>query len=198
METELEALLKEIANIKDNGNNTAARLRSVLINMLNFSNDGFEISSPDLVETESQRYHYSFKGIKKQCCNVFLLLHVGPVNEKNPDRPNNFSFLITEEEYVILSHFIPEEEDKIRLIYNLPIINKEREMPKYASVSLIKQSDPTNNATLFTVNINTTMEEGDRVITTLPLNYKKLTISDKKKAEELITRFDMMEKKILK
>jgi hypothetical protein len=42
------------------------------------------------------------------------------------------------------------------------------------------------------------MEEGDRVITTLPLNYKKLTISDKKKAEELITRFDMMEKKNLK
>jgi hypothetical protein len=194
METILEALLKEIANIKDNGNNTAARLRSVLINMLNFSNDGFEIFSPDVVTTDSQRYHYSFKGTKNQCCNVFLYLHVGPVNEKNPERPNNFSFLITEEEYVILSDFIPDEEDKIRLIYNLPIV-MEREMHKYASVSLRKEIDSTNNATLFTVNINTTMEEGDRVITTLPLNYKKLTISDKKKAEELNTRFDMMEKK---
>lgn len=181
METELELILKEIESIKDNGNNTAAKLRGVLIDMLNFSNGGFEISSPDLVTTETQRYHYSFKGTKKQCCNVFLLLNNSTDPANTQLSGNLFSFVIKEDDYTILSAFIPDiNEDKLYLAYNLPVLGRDNS--KLAIIFLKKEVDIKNNTTSFTVNIRTQLTGGEAVITTLPLNYKKLTIpSDTKK-----------------
>lgn len=187
METELETILKEIESIKDNGNNTAAKLRTVLTDMLNFSNDGFEISSPDLVTTKTQRYHYSFKGTKKQCCNVFLLLN-NTTEAANAStgaaqiNGNAFTFVIKEDEFTILRAFIPDvDEDKLYLGYNLPVFGKENS--KFAMVYLKKEIDIKNNATSFTVNVQTQLTVGEAVITTLPLNYKKITIpNDTKKA----------------
>jgi hypothetical protein len=180
METELEAILKEIESIKDNGNNTASKLRTVLTDMLNFRNDGFEISSPDLVTTKTQHYHYSFKGTKKQCCNVFLILN-NNTNDSDLTTGNAqvsgnvFSFEIKPEEYDILRDFIPDSaEDKVFLVYNLPIMNGENS--KMARVFLNKEIDIKNNATLFTVTIRTELTAGESVITTLPLNYKKFTM----------------------
>lgn len=187
METELEAILKEIESIKDNGNNTAAKLRGVLIDMLNFSNNGFEISSPDLVTTTTQRYHYSFKGTKKQCCNVFLLLSNSTDPANTQISGNVFSFVIKEEDYTILRDFIPDaDEDKLYLIYNLPVLGRDNS--KLAMIFLKKTIDLKNNTTSFTVNVRTQLTAGETVITTLPLNYKKLTITnDTKKATENFT-----------
>lgn len=187
METVLEALLKEIADIKDNGNNTAARLRSVLINMLNFSNDGFEISSPDIVTTESQSYHYSFKGIKKQCCNVFLLLNntsevIKETTGTAQINGNVFTFIIKEDDYTILRAFIPDQdEDRLFLGYNLPVFGKESS--KFAMIYLKKEVDIKTNAPSFTVNIRTQLTVDEVVITTLPLNYKSMTLPKDTKKE---------------
>lgn len=196
METELEVILKKIESIKDNNNNTAAQLRTVLTDMLNFSNDGFEISSPDLVTTQTQRYHYSFKGTKKQCCNAFLLLNnstdaANTTTGNTQINGNVFTFVIKEDDYTILRAFIPDlDEDKLYLGYNLPVFGKENS--KFAMVYLKKEIDIKNNATSFTVNVRTQLVGGEAVITTLPLNYKKLTLPNetKKAAGNFSTHFN--------
>lgn len=171
METELEQILKLIEGIKDNSNNTAARVREVLTAMANYggSSEGFEIATEDLVMNDNQMYHYSFKGIKKQCCNAFLILSnikgIDPTTGGGTES-NNFMFMIDNEQYAILKDFIPDfQHDKVLLTYVAPTHNKEAE--RWLSVGLYRPSDK-----LACVLVATNLEVGEGLITTIALNFK--------------------------
>jgi hypothetical protein len=187
METELEQILKLIEGIKDNGNNTAVKVREVLTAMANYSgsNEGFEIATEDLVINDNQMYHYSFKGIKKQCCNAFLMLSnikgIDPTNG-NGTESNNFMFMIDAEQYAIMKDFIPDfQRDRILLTYVAPTYGKEAE--RWLSVGMYRPSDK-----LAAILVATNLEVGEGLITTIALNFKpfKMPETDTK---EGATRF---------
>lgn len=99
-----QQILTKINGITDNGNNTAAEVRSVLTDMLNFSGEGFEFSTPDLVDQFGYYYHFSFKGIKKQCCNLYVMFHL-----KNTTTAGNQTIMheISNEDFELLRPFMP-------------------------------------------------------------------------------------------
>ncbi|MCL9803995.1 hypothetical protein NAT51_00565 [Flavobacterium amniphilum] len=99
-----QQIVTKINGITDNGNNTAAEVRSVLTDMLNFSGEGFEISTPDLVDKEGYLYHFSFKGIKKQCCNLYFMINL---KASSTGAPQSFTHIINEEEFELLRPFMP-------------------------------------------------------------------------------------------
>ncbi len=183
----LQTILDEITEIKDNGNNTAAELRKVLTDMLEYSNDGFEIAIDTLVMTDTQLYQYSFKGTKKQCCNLFLLLQnrgAGTTTAGgNFGDTNVFTFEIKKEEYDILRDFVPDIQDnRMVLSYVLPIVGRDHH--RIAMVVLRKQVDPADNKLKYYVLIHTDLVAEEGTITTLPLNYIKTVFPpNAKKAE---------------
>ncbi len=183
----LQTILDEITEIKDNGNNTAAELRKVLTDMLEYSNDGFEIAIDTLVITDTQLYQYSFKGTKKQCCNLFLILQNKGAGSTtmggNFGATNVFTFEIQKEEYDILRDFVPDiQENRVPLTYVLPIVGRDHH--RIAMVVLRKQLDPADNKLKHYVLVHTDLVEEEGTITTLPLNYIKTVFpANNKKAE---------------
>ena len=98
-----QQIINKINGITDNGNNTAAEVRSVLTDMLNFSGEGFEIATPDLKDEGGYIYHYSFKGIKNQCCNLFFLIHLKP--SAGSTAGANVTIEISEADFSLLKPF---------------------------------------------------------------------------------------------
>lgn len=99
-----QQILTKINGITDNGNNTAAEVRSVLTDMLNFSGEGFEFATPDLIDQFGYLYHFSFKGIKKQCCNLYFLLYFKPSNTTGNQ---TIMHEITDGDFELLRPFMP-------------------------------------------------------------------------------------------
>lgn len=197
MATTLQIIQNEIAAISDNGNNTAAELRKVLTDIVDFSNNGFEITHDAVVSTDTQMYQYSFKGTKKQCCNLYLLL-VNKVNN-NPSTGTTaadgsmFSFELQQAEYEILKAFVPDiDEDRLYMTYNLPTFRVDIRV--FAVVALRKLV--TSNTTKYFFMMSTDLGSEQAVITTIPLNYKKTVLPANKKDETAFKKiFDTMLKK---
>lgn len=187
MEPTLQTILDEITEIKDNGNNTAAELRKVLTDMLQYGNDGFEIAIDTLVITDTQLYQYSFKGTKKQCCNLYLILQNRGAGSTttggNFGDGNVFTFEIQKAEYDILRDFLPDfQENRIPVTYVLPIMGRDHH--RLAMLLLRKKVDPADNKLKYYVLIHTDLVEEEGTITTLPLNYIKTVFPpNAKKAE---------------
>lgn len=101
-----QQILTKINGITDNGNNTAAEVRSVLTDMLNFSGEGFEFATPDLIDQFGYYYHFSFKGIKKQCCNLYVMIHL---KNSTTTTSGNQTIMheISNEDFELLRPFMP-------------------------------------------------------------------------------------------
>ena len=183
METELQQILDLINSLKDGNNNTAAQVREVLTAMANYngegSSEGFEIASEDLVTTETQIYHYSFKGIRKQCCNAYLLLNnTTKVSTENPQTHNIpgaaatagsvFVFNITEEEYKILSDFIPNKSEMYLTYVVTTFLSAQA---RWMAVYLDAEDGKT-----FKIEVATNLAGSEMVTTAIALNYKRFTM----------------------
>lgn len=219
METELERILKLIADIKDSGNNTAARVREVLTAMAMFSDNsgggGFEIASEALITSETQNYHYSFKGIKGQCCNAYLLLNnngedIPPATTHVPANQamgsNFFPIEVSKENYEILADFIPElRQDAMYLTFIVPTLTKETY--RNMMIVLTTVTDEKDGTLRYYVYVATDLIKGETISTSIALNFKAYRADkspDKvvKRFNESVksdtTRFEMAKKAIVK
>lgn len=168
-----QEIVDKINGITDNGNNTAAEVRSVLTDMLNYSNDGFEIAPPTVVVADTQIYYYSFKGIKNQCCNMFLTLaDRTPRSTTNQVNNSLYRIELNQEDFTLLKSFLPE-------------IGAEFDGNSYLSFSApAYQTAIIRNIVIalyrlegkFYVLIATNSPTGEVLMTTIPLNYKKLVM----------------------
>lgn len=202
METELDQILKLIESIKDNGNNSAAKVREVLTAMAMFSNsnsgEGFEIKPEGLITTDTQKYFYSFKGIKGHCCNAYLLLSNSSKEQIPPATthvPNNtavtaggtFNIEVSEEEYKILLDFIPEtQEDKMYLLFTIPTAATiTSQQSKIMMVLLAKETDEKKGAVKYFIKIATNLGPSEGTTTSIALNFKDFVITEGKTDEEI-------------
>ncbi|HKX85509.1 MAG TPA: hypothetical protein VJL37_02470 [Flavobacterium sp.] len=161
-----QQILTKINGITDNGNNTAAEVRSVLTDMLNFSGEGFEFSTPDLVDQFGYYYHFSFKGIKKQCCNLYVLIYL-----KNTTTTGNQSIMheISNEDFELLRPFMPfynfrgSDSDNGILAYAVP---GTQGRPLTLGLCLMRYEN--RNYIYFGVEL----EPGESISTALAVNFK--------------------------
>lgn len=168
-------ILTKINGITDNGNNTAAEVRSVLTDMLDFSNklEPFEIGSPDLVIEAEKTYHYSFRGLKNNICNMYFLFNLkdkSDTTDQNGLTP--LTIEISKEDFETLSSFIPvsiyEKGNMVRSTYlaftapTLPI-----GMIRYINLVLYKVMDK------FYIFLSTSATVGETITTSLAINFKE-------------------------
>ena len=161
-----QQILTKINGITDNGNNTAAEVRSVLTDMLNFSGEGFEFGTPDLIDQFGYYYHFSFKGINKQCCNLYLMFHL-----KNSTTAGNQTIMheISNEDFELLRPFMPfynfrgSGSDNGFLAYTVPAGEGR---PVTLNLCLARYEN--RNYILFGVEL----EPGETVSTAVAVNFK--------------------------
>lgn len=164
-----QQILTKINGITDNGNNTAAEVRSVLTDMLNFNGEGFEISTPDFVDQFGYYYHFSFKGITKQCCNLYVMFHF-----KNATTSGNQNIMheISNEEFELLRPFMPfynlrgSGSDNGFLSYKVPGVQGR---PVTLNLCLIRYEN--RNYIYFGVEL----EPGETVSTAVAVNFKSFS-----------------------
>ena len=182
-----QQILTKINGITDNGNNTAAEVRSVLTDMLNFSGEGFEVASDDLKEEEGYTYHYSFKGIKDQCCNLFLFFNV---KESTATSGANTSLMIeiSEEDFKLLTPFMPiMEYGGGRLVFNgqlCYVVPETMGTSRIMNLVLLKY-----DGRLYIMG-STTLAPGEAIMVSVAVNFKPFRFPvqarHKKEAEALI------------
>lgn len=168
-------IITKINGITDNGNNTAAEVRSVLTDILDFSNklEPFEIGSPDLIVDAEKTYHYSFRGLKNNICNMYFLFNL--TNKSDTTDQNGLTPLtieISKEDFETLSSFIPvwiyEKENMVRSTYlaftapTLPV-----GMIRYINLVLYKIMDK------FYILLSTSATVGETITTSLAINFKE-------------------------
>jgi hypothetical protein len=167
-----QQILTKINGITDNGNNTAAEVRSVLTDMLNFSGEGFEISTADLKDEGGYIYHYSFKGIKNQCCNLFFLIHL---KSSTSGAGVNLTVEISDAELELLRPFMPLIQyggttiNQGYLTYLIP--ESQRGTPRNLNLFLMRYQG--RNAIIFT----TMLEQGETITSAVAVNFKPYTTS---------------------
>lgn len=175
METELKEILELIANLKDNGSNTAAQVREVLTKMTNYKAggaNGFEVATENVVTNDIQSYHYSFKGIENQCCNAYLMLKNNSGSETAVG--GRFQLEISEDQYSLLKAFIPDwDEDNISLFYSVPLFSDiSKTTYRTITLNVIKEG------TFFLLVIRTNLAPGEMISTSIAVNFKKLTVDN--------------------
>lgn len=164
-----QQILTKINGITDNGNNTAAEVRSVLTDMLNFSGEGFEFSTPDLVDEFGYLYHFSFKGIKKQCCNLFVLIYLKPATTTGNQ---NIMHKISDEDFELLRPFMPfynyrgSDSDNTALAYTVP---GTQGRPVTLTSCLMRHENV--NYIYFGI----ALEPGEAISTAVAVNFKSFT-----------------------
>lgn len=164
-----QQIVNKINGITDNGNNTAAEVRSVLTDMLNFSSEGFEFATPDLVDQSPYLYHFSFKGIRKQCCNLYIMIHLkGSATEGN----QSIMHEISNEEFDLLRPFMPlytfraGSSDNGFLAYVVP-----GTQGRPVSLGMTLANYQGRNFILFGIEL----EPGETVSTAVAVNFKPFT-----------------------
>ena len=165
-----QQILTKINGITDNGNNTAAEVRSVLTDMLNFSSEGFEYGTQDLVEQSNYQYHFSFKGIKKQCCNLFIIIYLKPGGTTSGNQ--NLMHQVSNEEFELLRPFMPfynlrgSDSDNGILSYTVPGVQGR---PIQLSLCLLRYDG------LNYIYFGAALEPGEAIMTAVAVNFKPFT-----------------------
>lgn len=169
-----QQIINKINAITDNGNNTASEVRSVLTDMLNYSDNlkPFEIGSPDLVNTSEMTYHYSFRGIEKNICNLYLLFNLRE-KAQTTDATGLTQLVIdvSKEDFEILSSFIPVWiYDKGNMVSSTYLAFTAPTLPvgmiRYVNLVLYKIFDKHH------VVITTNLAIGETITTSLAINFK--------------------------
>ena len=171
-----QEIINKINGITDNGNNTAAEVRSVLTDMLNYGNEGFEIASPDLIDSNTMMYHYSFKGIKKQCCNLYFLFSLKEKTTATDSNGLTSLFLdVSDEDFETLKSFIPvlEYGDGITnysgyLAYTAPTLPTG--VVRYLNLVLLIMK---GKKSIF---ISTNANLGETIMTAVAVNFKSFKL----------------------
>ena len=186
-----QQIIDKINAITDNGNNTAAEVRSVLTDMLNFSDTlkPFEIGSPDLVVSPEMTYHYSFRGIEKNICNLYLLFNL---KEKtlatDAGGLTQLNIEITKEEYEVLINFIPTwvyVSGKITLSTYLAFTAPTLPVGMIRYINLVLYKIFENHYIVIT----TSVAIGETITTSLAINFKNFKMPTVVRATETNTMF---------
>jgi len=130
----------KITAINDQGNNTAAEVRDVLTELLDYTEntaglETFQIFSSNEIISSGQeaKLFFSIKGIKNETANMTIL--VKPLPNQNPENNNAFTFMIpfnqsqgmfTVANFNLLAGtdgngIIPLIDDRNFLIYQIPL-----------------------------------------------------------------------------
>ncbi|MFC4816457.1 MULTISPECIES: hypothetical protein [unclassified Flavobacterium] len=168
-----QQIIDKINGITDNGNNTAAEVRSVLTDILNYNDtEAFEVATADMVETQESFYHYSFRGIKKQCCNLYFIFSPKAETATTGAGSPGLILEISQADFDLLSPFIPVMDytgGKLNnyqgyLAYIVP--ESQRGTPKNMNIVLIKYQGK------LYLWIMTTLGGGESIMTAVAVNYK--------------------------
>jgi len=168
----------KIAGISDGGNNTAAEVRAVLTDLLNYTEnnlESFEIAPDKVIDTKTSRYFYSFKGVKNYSCSLYFIFH--KVREGDG---NQVKIELKEEEYNLLSAFIPlylysEKEKRYDLLaFKVPVVVFEKIDETPFTIALTIETDKIKR---YFVIIGLSVNENNTFVSTsIALNYKENTI----------------------
>ncbi|MDR6920354.1 MULTISPECIES: hypothetical protein [Chryseobacterium] len=168
----------KIAGITDGGNNTAAEVRAVLTDLLNYTEnnlEGFEIAPDTIIDTKTSRYFYSFKGVKNYSCSLYFIFH-----KVREGEGNQIKIELTEEEYNLLSGFIPlymysgKEKRYDLLVFKVPIVVFEKIDETPFTIALTIETDKIKR---YFVVIGLSLNDNNAFVSTsIALNYKENTI----------------------